>query len=88
MLCLTYFGFLTILTVGPFVGPLSADCPGVEKSSKLVCSDWVFGILSQKWAQRCKNIFSETDFFFFFFFFDLFPTYGRLSNFRHWTGGG
>ena len=27
-------------------------------------------------------------FFFFFFFFDLFATYGRSSNFRHWTGGG
>ena len=30
----------------------------------------------------------SADGLFFFFFFDPFLTYGRSSNFRHWTGGG
>ena len=37
---------------------------------------------------RGAKIYSADGFFFFFFFFDPFPTYGRSSNFRHWTGGG
>ena len=63
--------------------------PIVQVSKKVIrcCSDGYleFGV---KNGHRGVKIYSPNGPFFFFFFFDPFPTYGRSSNFRHWTGGG
>ena len=63
--------------------------PIVQVSKKVItlCSDGYleFGL---KNVHRGVKIYSAGRLFFFFFFFDPFPTYGRSSNFRHWTGGG
>ena len=40
----------------------------VSKKFRNFCSDGYFEILSQKLAQRCKNIFCRWLFFFLFFF--------------------
>ena len=42
VLCLTYFEFFQEhITVGPFGGPLSANCLDVQKVSELLCWFWV-----------------------------------------------
>ena len=59
----------------------------VSKKFRNFCSDGYFEFGVKNWHRGVK-IYSPRQPFFFFFFCDPFSTYGRSSNFRHWTGGG
>ena len=58
-----------------------------EMSKKLpnFCSGGYFKFWPQNWQKGLKICNSDA---LFFFLVDRFPTYGRLSNFRDWMGGG
>ena len=59
----------------------------VSKNVRNFCSNGYLEF-GAKNLQRGIKIYYPGRLFFFFFFFDPFVTYGRSSNFRHWTGGG
>ena len=79
---LNLFWIFEYVTSGLFAGPLSADYPDVKKFPISV----VIGILNltQKFAERCKNMLLGCT----FFWVERFPTNGQLSNFQHWMGFG
>ena len=63
--------------------------PIVQVSKKVitVCSDGYLEFGVKNWHRGVK-IYYPGQLFFFFDSVDPSLTYGRSSNFRHWTGGG
>ena len=63
-----------------FAGPLSADCPDVEKVPPF---DGYFEFRPKNLQKDVKICNSDA----LFFLVEQFPTYGRSSNFQHWMVG-
>ena len=71
---LNLFWIFEYVTSGPFAGPLSADCPDVEKNSEISVA---MGILNFE-LKMCRKVYKYVNLMHFFFFFgrsvsDLWP---------------